>query len=82
VALGLGDGALLAWIQQHSSTPRADWEIAQWSAVRETAVPADNEMRDYVSKIVANAGGAAREDVGTWFEILDLDDYASFGGTV
>ena len=26
------------------------------------------------------ASGVDREDIGTWFELLDLDDYLTFGG--
>jgi hypothetical protein len=26
--------------------------------------------------------GAKREDVTTWFDVLDLDDHQSFGGKV
>ena len=47
---------------------------------REAATPADNESREFVSGIVTGAGGEEREDVATWFEGLDLDDYASYGG--
>jgi hypothetical protein len=27
-------------------------------------------------------GGAARDDIASWFDLLDLDDHASFGGNV
>ena len=80
VAKGLGDGALLAWISENAANRRSDWEIAQWSAFRETAAPSDNDSRDFVSKLATGAGGAEREDIATWFDILDLDDYASYGG--
>ncbi len=79
-AEGLGDGAILAWIESNSAQRREPWEIAQWSAFREQAVPSDNESREFVSAQVAKAGGLAREDVGTWFEFLDLDDHVTFGG--
>lgn len=80
VAKGLGDGALLGWINANAAQRREDWEIAQWSAVREAAAPADNESRAFVSELAAGAGGAGREDIATWFDILDLDDHASYGG--
>ena len=80
VAKGLGDGELLAWIEANAPIKHNDHEIAQWSAHREAAVPADNESRAYVSELVAKAGGTAREDIGTWFEFLDFDDHVSFGG--
>ena len=80
VAKGLGDGELLAWIEANASHKHEDHEIAQWSSYRESAVPSDNESREFFSGIVAGAQGAAREDIGTWFEMLDLDDHVTFGG--
>ena len=80
VAKGLGDGALLEWINQNAALKRSDWEIVQWSAVREAAAPADNESREFVSELAEGAGGAGREDIATWFDVLDLDDHASYGG--
>lgn len=80
VTKGIGDGEALAWVLANRKNQNGDWEIAQWSAHRENAVPSDNEMRAYVSGMVASAGGADREDIGTWFDVLDFDDYVSFGG--
>ena len=80
VAKGLGDGELLAWVQANAPLKREDWEIAQWSAFREAAVPSDNETREFFNEQVAGVGGAEREDIGTWFDYLDLDDHVTFGG--
>ena len=80
VAKGLGDGEILAWIEANAPIKRGDWEIAQWSAHREAAAPSENETRAYVSDCIAKAGGATREDLGTWFEWLDFDDHVSYGG--
>jgi len=79
-AKGLGDGAILDWVNANAAHKRDDWEISQWSTVREAAAPADNGSREFVNGIVSNAGAAQREDVATWFDVLDLDDHASFGG--
>ena len=59
---------------------REESEIAQWSTFREAAAPSDNESREFVNQLAAGAGGAEREDIATWFEVLDLDDHASYGG--
>jgi hypothetical protein len=82
VAKGLGDGELLEWIRANATVQRGDWDIEQWSRHRETAAPGDNGSRAYVSGEIEKAGGAERDDLGTWFEWLDYDDYASFGGPV
>lgn len=80
VARGKGDGEILQWIEANARNKRADWEIAQWSAFREAAVPGDNESREYVSGNIKAAGLEHREDLATWFEWLDADDFASYGG--
>ena len=80
VAKGLGDWEILQWIEANASNNREEHEIAQWSAIREAAAPSDNESRNFVNELVAGAGGSEREDLATWFEVLDLDDHASYGG--
>ena len=80
VAKGLGDGEMLAWITAHATHKREPWVIAQWSTFRETAVPSDNESREHINEMIASNGAAARDDLATRFDALDLDDYVTFGG--
>ena len=80
VAKGLGDGALLTWIQANAPIQRAEHEIEAWSRFRETSAPGDNGSRSYISGAIEQAGGAQRDDLATWFEWLDFDDHMSFGG--
>ncbi|MCE0524197.1 MAG: DUF5069 domain-containing protein [Methylacidiphilales bacterium] len=80
VAKGLGDGEILAWVTANAPIKHTDWEIAQWSLFRATTVPSDNETREFINGEVAKAGGATREDIGTFFDYLDLDDHVTFGG--
>ena len=79
LATGKGDGEILEWITANQKHPRADWEIAQWTAHRETTAPTDVETRAYFNGL-HTAAGAKREDIATWADLLDLDDYVSFGG--
>jgi hypothetical protein len=79
VAMGKGDGEILDWINSHSSLKRAPWEIAQWSAWRDQATPSDHETREFFNGLHKNAG-PNRTDVVTWNDMLDLDDYVTFGG--
>ncbi len=39
LATGIGDGKMLEWVQAHSKTPRAPWEIEAWSAFMEKRGP-------------------------------------------
>ncbi len=80
LAKGKGDGEILEWVQAHSKTPRAPWEIEAWSGFMEKRGPdSDAEtlalFDEYVGKF-----SKTREDIKTWFEAIELDDYVSFGG--
>ena len=74
---GDGDGAILAWINEQA--PQNAWDIASWSSYMEARVPGDNESREFFNELQSNAN-PEREDIGTWFELLDLDDFVTFGG--
>lgn len=79
VATGKGDGEILEWINANAKHRRTPWEIAQWSAWRDVAVPTDVESREFFNELHKGAG-AKREDIATWADVLELDDYVSFGG--
>lgn len=79
LAAGAGDGEILEWVQKNARIKRGDAEIAAWSAHSELRTPSDTESREYFQGIHAKAG-PKREDISTWFDVLDLDDYVSFGG--
>lgn len=79
VAKGKGDGELLRWITENARGGRTASDIAAWSAYQESRVPENLESREKFSAY-HRASGPARDDIGTWFDVLDLDDYASFGG--
>ena len=80
VAKGLGDGDILKWISENSSNRPDELKIAQWSAFHDSRAPSTNEAREFFSSVAAGAGGAERDDIATWFDVLDLDDHVSFGG--
>jgi hypothetical protein len=79
LAAGKGDNEILLWIQKNARHKRTEPEIAAWSALGEQRAPADAESRAYFNEIHTKAG-PKREDIVTWFDLLDLDDYVSFGG--
>lgn len=80
LATGKGDGEILEWIQTHSKTPRAPWEIEAWSAFMEKRGPdSDAETLAFFAECLGKLS-KTREDVKTWFELGELDDYVSFGG--
>jgi len=80
LATGKGDGEILEWVQSHSKTPRAPWEIEAWSAFFEKRGPdSDAETLQFFAEYVGKFS-KTREDVKTWFEAIELEDYVSFGG--
>ena len=76
---GKGDGEILEWIEKNAKNKRTDAEIATWSEFAERRVPTDAESRDYFSELQKKSA-PTREDIATWFDLLDVDDYVSFGG--
>lgn len=77
---GKGDGEIVEWIQAHSKIPRTPWEIEAWSAFMEKRGPdSDAETLIFYTDYLGNLS-KTREDIKTWFEAIELDDYASFGG--
>lgn len=79
LAAGLGDTAVLAWIQENAGAKREDWEIAAWSAVQVARTATTAKARDHFAKELARLA-PDRADVVTGFDFLDLDDHVSFGG--
>jgi len=79
VARGLGDGKLLDWVNKHTRLRHSLPAIIAWSSWGETRGPVDVEGRAYFNEIHRRYG-PQREDISSWFDLLDLDDYVSFGG--
>jgi hypothetical protein len=81
LASGKGDGEILQWIQKTGKHKRTDSEIALWSDLAGTRAPSDIESRAYFNELQTKMA-PKREDIATWFEMLDVDDFASYGGKV
>ena len=79
LACGKSDGQVLGWIMKSSTQKRTAQEIASWSVMEEQRAPLDVESRKYFNDIHAKAA-PHRMDIMTWFDLLDLDDYVSYGG--
>ena len=80
LAAGHGDGDILIWINANAKPKRAAWEIDAWSTFMERRGPSGDVetlqfFAEYVGKFAQD-----REDVKTWFDLVDLDDYVTFGG--
>ena len=77
---GKGDGEILEWINQNAKHKRDPWEIQQWSDYHERRGPdSDAETYQYFGSYITRLS-KTREDIRSWADVLDLDDYVSFGG--
>jgi len=81
LAAGKGDGEILEWITANSTTKPSATAIAAWSAFQEQRTPTDVETRAYFNDLHSKCA-PRREDIATWFDLLDVDDYVTFGGLV
>lgn len=80
LAAGKGDGEILEWINSNAKHKRTAWEIEQWSDFHQRRGPdSDAETLGYFAEALGKFS-KTREDIKTWFDLLDLDDYVTFGG--
>jgi hypothetical protein len=80
IATGKGDGEILEWVNANATHKRAPWEIDAWSTfVARRGPSGDVETLQYFTEYVGKFS-KDREDVKTWFDLVDLDDYVTFGG--
>jgi hypothetical protein len=77
--LNKSDTEILEWIEKNAEHKRTPAEIVAWSAWQELRVPDNVESREYFNGL-HKAAAPKREDVATWFDLLDVDDYVTFGG--
>ena len=74
---GKSDGEVLAWVREHAK--QNEWEILYWSEYHSRRGPTDNESRQHFNETLQKFA-PDRDDIATWFDLLDIDDYVSFGG--
>ncbi len=75
-----GDGEILEWIEANATHKRSPWEIQPWSDYMDRRGPdSDAETLEFFANYVARFT-KTREDIRTWADVLELDDFVSFGG--
>ncbi len=79
VKKGRSDAEMLKWVMENLRPARQPCEIAQWSQWLESIGPATAKGHAWLAAKVEE-NGPGREDIRTYCEHLDLDDYVSFGG--
>lgn len=76
---GRSDSELLAYVQAKGPPKRHPAEIAAWSRWMEELTPSSTEGRTFFTEVHAK-NAPQRNDIVTWFDWLELDDFVSFGG--
>ena len=77
--LSKSDTEVLAWVQTHARHKRTLPEILAWTAYQENRGPDNPDSREYFNEL-HKAGATKRTDINSWFDVLDMDDFVSFGG--
>ncbi len=79
LATGKSDGEILKWINAHAKPKRTAPEIEAWSIWQEHRAPDNPDSRAFFNELHQQSA-SKRTDIVTWFDLLDVDDYVSFGG--
>ena len=79
LAAGKGDGDILKWINANAKHKRTVMEIEAWSAWQERRAPDNPDSREFFNELHKKAA-PKRTDIVGWFDLLDVDDYISYGG--
>jgi hypothetical protein len=79
VKAGKSDSELLAYVTANSQPKRHVAEIAVWSGWMEQLAPTAPDRRAFFNDI-HRQNAPHREDIATWFDWLELDDFVTFGG--
>lgn len=74
---GKTDTEVLEWIREQ--TKRLPAEIAAWSDWLSRHAPGGEEGHAWFAEVLQTIA-PGRDDVSTFFDLLDLDDYVTFGG--
>jgi len=81
LAAGKGDGEILDWITASAKFKRTAPEIEAWSAWQAKRAPDNPDSRTYFNELHTNVA-PKRTDITSWFDILDVDDFATYGGKI
>lgn len=74
---GQSDTEILGWVREH--TKRQPAEIWAWSKWLEQHGPGGVGGHEWIAETIKVAAGD-RDDIRSFADLLDLDDYVSFGG--
>jgi hypothetical protein len=74
---GRSDSQMIEWVRANSK--RLPSEVASWSLWMRTHAPGRSGGHEWFGEVI-KASASERDDVFGFFDLLDLDDYVTFGG--
>jgi hypothetical protein len=74
---GKSDVEILAWVNERSK--RMPHEIMTWSTWLEQNGPGGAQGHEWIAGVLKGAN-SQRDDIRSFADLLDLDDYLSYGG--
>lgn len=79
IATGAGDAEIAAWVYASAPVPLTAESVAAWSRMQAERGPTSVAYRTKFNGL-HQALAPHRDDIVTSFDMLDLDDFKSFGG--
>lgn len=77
IKTGKTDTEILAWLNETSK--RQPYEVAVWSAWLELRGPGGADGHEWAASVI-RGNKSERDDIHSFADILDFDDYHSYGG--
>ena len=77
IKTGKSDTEMLAWVNKN--TKRLPFQVAGWSAWIEQHGPGGKDGHEWIAGILKKSA-PKRTDIRSFSDLLDLDDYVSYGG--
>ncbi len=80
LAAGKSDNEVLEWLKPNAEFQPSPWEIEQWSdyMIRRTPDSDADTLIFFYRRV--RLFSKTREDIKTWMDLIDLDDFVTFGG--
>jgi hypothetical protein len=77
IKTGNTDAQILAWVNERAK--RAPHEIIAWSAWAEQVGPGGADGHEWAASVI-KGNKSERDDIRSYADLLDFDDYHSYGG--
>lgn len=77
--LGKSDTEVLEWITANAKNKPTPSQIIAWTNWQDNRSPDNPDSREYFNSL-HKTNAPKRTDISTWFDVLEVDDFVTFGG--